>query len=98
MGGTLASPFWPAGVAHELRALPRSLGAALRRSAVRRPDHTALVFYGAEISYADLLGRVERMAGFLQHRCGVRHGDRVLLDMQNSPQFVIGFQAIARAG
>jgi fatty-acyl-CoA synthase len=92
------SPFWPAGVPHHVGPLPRSLGAALRQSASRRPDHAALVFYGTEISYADLLARVERLAAFLQHRCGVRKGDRVLLDMQNSPHFVIGYQAIARAG
>ena len=37
------------------------------------------------------------MAGFLQRECGVKHGDRVGLYMQNSPQFVIAFYAILRA-
>ncbi|PZW50480.1 fatty-acyl-CoA synthase [Humitalea rosea] len=95
---TEQSPFWPKGVPRSIGTMPRSLGEALRRSAARRPDHIALVFYGAEITFAEMLARVERLAAFLQHRCGVRRGDRVLLDMQNSPHFAIGYHAILRAG
>ncbi|SJZ82270.1 fatty-acyl-CoA synthase [Enhydrobacter aerosaccus] len=90
--------FWPAGVPRHLGPLPRSLGEALRLTAARRGEALAIAYYGAEITFADLLGRVERLAAFLQHRCGVRQGDRVLLGMQNSPHFVIGYQAIVRAG
>ena len=43
------------------------------------------------------LTEVERLAGFLQRRLGVARGDRVLLCMQNSPQFVIAYYAILRA-
>ena len=86
------APFCPAGVPRKIGAMPRNLGEALRRSAACRPSHPAMIFYGAEISYAALL------AAFLQHRCGVRRGDWVLLDMQNSPHFVIGFHAIVLAG
>jgi len=97
-GMTEQSPFWPEGVPRSIDAMPRSLGEALRRSAARRPEHVALVFYGVEMSFAVLLARVERLAAFLQHRCGVQAGDRVLLDMQNSPHFVIAYHAILRAG
>ena len=46
----------------------------------------------------DLLAtQVETMAGFLQNQLGVVKGDRVLLYMQNSPQFVVGYYAILRA-
>lgn len=95
---TSASPYWPAGVARDLGKLPPTLNEVLRRSAARRPDHLALAFYGAEIRYAELLRRVGRLASFLQRRCGVARGDRVLLDMQNSPHFVIAYHAILRAG
>jgi fatty-acyl-CoA synthase len=91
------SPFWPSGLPRTLDRPRRSVFANLRASAARRPGHTAIVFYGAEFSYAELLARVERLASFLQRRCGVRRGDRVLLDMQNSPQFVIAYYAILRA-
>jgi fatty-acyl-CoA synthase len=93
-GGTV----WPAGVAREISPLPESLGAALRATAARRGDAMAIAFYGAEISFRELLARVERLAAFLQHRCGLQHGDRVLLAMQNSPHAIIAYQAIARAG
>lgn len=89
---------WPAGVDRSIGPLPASLGAALRATAARRGEALAIAFYGAEISFAELLRRVERLAAFLQHRCGVAHGDRVLLDMQNSPHAIIAYQAIARAG
>jgi len=89
---------WPAGVDRSIGPLPASLGAALRASAARRGEALAIAFYGAEISFAELLRRVERLSAFLQHRCGVAQGDRVLLDMQNSPHAIIAYQAIARAG
>ena len=89
---------WPAGVDRSIGPLPASLGAALRATAARRGEALAIAFYGAEISFAELLRRVERLAAFLQHRCGVAQGDRVLLDMQNSPHAIIAYQAIARAG
>lgn len=95
---TAPSPFWPAGVPHRLGPMPRSLNEALRLSAARRPDHPAFVFYGQEITFAEFLRRVEKVAAFLQHRCGVGRGDRVLLDMQNSPHFAIAYHAITRAG
>jgi fatty-acyl-CoA synthase len=93
-----AADFWPMGVPRDVGPLPPTLTEALRRSAARRPGHIALAFYGQEIDYRTLLARVERLAAFLQHRCGVRAGDRVLLAMQNSPHFVIGFHAVIRAG
>src|SRR5690606_28160741 len=48
------------------------------------------------LTYAELERQAEALAGYLQH-AGVKAGDRVLLYMQNSPQFVIGFYAILRA-
>ena len=89
---------WPAGVDRSIGPLPASLGAALRATAARRGEALAIAFYGAEVSFSELLRRVERLAAFLQHHCGVGHGDRVLLDMQNAPHAIIAYQAIARAG
>jgi fatty-acyl-CoA synthase len=40
---------------------------------------------------------VDRLAGYLQQRLGVKKGDRVLLFMQNCPQFIAGYYAILRA-
>jgi fatty-acyl-CoA synthase len=43
------------------------------------------------------LDESQRVAGFLERQCRIRRGDRVLLFMQNSPQFVIGYYGILRA-
>ncbi len=88
---------WPKGLAHRLTVPQTSVYVNLDVSAQRYPDKTALIFYGRELSYAQTKKEVDALAGFLQQRCGVRRGDRVLLFMQNSPQFVIAYYAILRA-
>jgi fatty-acyl-CoA synthase len=69
----------------------------LATSAARFPEHPAIVYYDTPITYGRLWDDVERLAGYLEHGAGVRRGDRVLLFMQNSPQFVIAYYAIMRA-
>ena len=91
-------PFWPVGLPWTLHLPPGGLFANLQRAAEARPDHLAIAFYGGELSYRQLLDRVLRLAGYLVEVCGVRKGDRVLLDMQNSPQFVIGYYGVLAAG
>lgn len=88
---------WPAGLPHQLSPPETSVFANLEISARRYPNKAALIFYGREISYRQLLSKVDAIAGTLQQVGGVMRGDRVLLHMQNSPQFVIGFYAILRA-
>ena len=70
---------------------------ALCRAAQDRPDHPATVFYDGVLSYAELLRQVDALAGYLQDACGVRRGDRVLVALQNSPQYVIAYHAVMRA-
>lgn len=90
--------FWPLGLPQHL-ALPRtSLYYNLEVSAIRYPDSVAIAYYGNDITYAALRGEVDTLAGYLQSSLGVAKGDRVALFMQNSPQFVIAFYAILRAG
>jgi fatty-acyl-CoA synthase len=90
-------PHWPPGVPKSL-AVPRtSLYYNLEVSARRYPDKPAIHYYGTDIAYAELLRSAEALAGHLQHACGVRRGERVLLYAQNCPQFVIGYYAILRA-
>ncbi len=68
----------------------------LEVSARRYPGKAAYVFFGREMSYAELQRQAEAVAGWLQAQ-GVRRGDRVLLFMQNCPQFVVAFYGIQRA-
>ena len=88
---------WPAGQPHELNPPETSVYVNLDISARRYPNKTALIFYGRELSYRQLQDEVDALAAYLQQVCGVARGDRVLLHMQNCPQFVIGFYAILRA-
>ena len=88
---------WPRLLPQHLTLPATHLYRNLEVSAMRYPDKAALVFYDAAISYARLQDESERLAAHLQQCCGVRRGDRVLLYLQNSPQFVIGYYAILRA-
>jgi len=93
---SIADAIWPPFVPRHFRAPDTPLIDNLITSARRYPDKTALVFLQREISYAQLLHQVERMAAFLQQR-GVKRGDRVLLMMQNAPQLVVAHLGILRA-
>jgi fatty-acyl-CoA synthase len=90
-------PFWPPAVPKSLSVPRTGIHYNLEVSARRYPQKTAIAYYGNLISYEALAGQVEALAGFLQRRCGVARGDRVLLYAQNSPQFIIGYYAILRA-
>jgi fatty-acyl-CoA synthase len=89
--------FWPPHAMHNLVAPATNVFYNAEVSARRYPDKPFLVFYDTAVSFADLLEEATRIAGFLENHCGVRKGDRVLLMMQNSPQFVIGYYGILRA-
>ena len=89
--------FWPKGLPKSLSFPATSLYYNLEVSAARFPDKPLLVYYDSPLSYAEVKAQADALAGFLRLRCGVKRGDRVLLFMQNSPQFVIGYYAILRA-
>jgi fatty-acyl-CoA synthase len=88
--------FWPRRVPHSLTLPETNVYYNLEVSATRYPEKTAMVYYGSEISYRRLAEEVNRFAGYLT-RLGIGRGDRILLYMQNSPQFVIAYYAILRA-
>jgi fatty-acyl-CoA synthase len=95
--GTRHLSSWPPSVPLDLTLPQTSLWSNLEGSAARFPDRRCLVFYDSVLPYAEVKRESEYLAGFLQHECGVKRGDRVGLYMQNSPQFVIAFYAILRA-
>jgi len=93
---TLHYEFWPK-IPKSLKVPSTSLYDNLKVSANRYPDQTAIFYYGNKITYEQLDAEVNALAGYLEHKLGVRPGDKVLLFMQNSPQFVIGYYGILRA-
>ena len=79
-------------------AIPRVPLTQLLRSSVRRfPRHVALVFEGKKISYQRLNQEANRFANALLSM-GVQPGDRVMLLLPNTPQLVISFFGVLKAG
>ncbi len=90
---------WPKDTPHQPRypfgEIP--LTGHLREWARRQPDVPALIFYGTEITYAEL-DRLSDCFADLLDRHGARAGDRIAVFLPNCPQFVIAFFAILKAG
>jgi len=90
-------PNWPPFVPKSLSVPRTSVYYNLEVSATRYPDKAAIDYYGAEVSYSRLKREVDALAGWLQQRCGVKTGDRVLLYAQNGVHFIAGYYGILRA-
>jgi acyl-CoA synthetase (AMP-forming)/AMP-acid ligase II len=88
---------WPEGIPQSLEFPEKPLPEFLRENARRKPNKTAINFYGREISFQELNTRTDQLAAALID-LGLKKGDRVSLFLENSPQFVIGYFAILRAG
>jgi fatty-acyl-CoA synthase len=89
--------FWPVGLPRDITAPATNLFYNVEVSATRYPDKAYLIFFEAPLSYSQFKDEAERLAGYLQQDCGVKAGDRVLLVMQNSPQFILAYYGVLRA-
>lgn len=69
----------------------------LEESARKYPDRACTIFKGAVITYREMNELTDRLAAGLA-ALGVKKGDRVGLFMPNTPQFVIAYFAILKAG
>jgi fatty-acyl-CoA synthase len=88
---------WPKGRPFALIRPETTLVENLEIAARRTPNQIAIHYYGTAITYAALKRDVDALAGYLQAEVGLARGDRVILDMQNAPQFVVAFYAVLRA-
>ena len=86
---------WPRRVPLTITPPATSLWHNLAVSGLRFPDKAALVFFDQIYSYRQVVQQAESVAATLVD-LGVKKGDRVLLNMQNSPQWVIACFAILR--
>lgn len=69
----------------------------VRSWARERPDHAALRFGEATVTYAQLDDYSDRVAAHLVDR-GFEVGDRAAVMMPNCPQFIVAFLGILKAG
>lgn len=93
----LHDPFWPPGQSRHLTLPATHLFHNVEVSAARYPDKPFVVFYESALTFAAFREQAERIAGWLRREAGVRRGDRVLLDLQNSPQWMLAYYGILRA-
>lgn len=90
--------FWPPGLPQTLAFAEATICDGLDASTQRHPEKPCFIYYETPVSYAQFRDESNRLAAHLQNVCAVSAGDRVLLFMQNSPQFAMAFYAIARLG
>lgn len=88
---------WPSGLPHRLTLPETHLFYNAEVSATRYPDKPFVVFYDTPLTFAEFRQDAEHIAGWLQCVAHVQPGDRVLLDMQNSPQWLLAYYGILRA-
>ena len=76
---------------------PHTLGEHLQSWAQKYGEHIALVEQEQRISYTELDWRADELASGLHH-LGIQQGDRVLIQLPNSIEFVLSCFALFRLG
>jgi long-chain acyl-CoA synthetase len=89
--------FYDSGVPHHIDYPPIPLFGLLEESARKYPDKPCTIFNGAVISYKEMNQITDHLAAGIA-ALGVKKGDRVGIFMPNTPQFVITFFSILKAG
>ncbi|HET6781719.1 MAG TPA: long-chain fatty acid--CoA ligase [bacterium] len=89
--------FYEPGVPHTLIYPDSTIPQFLDDTAARHPRGIGTVFFGAQLTFAELHDHARRFAGALR-RLGIKPGDRVSLHLPNSPQFVIAYYGALAAG
>ena len=85
-------------IPHTLQPYPeKTMIDVVDESAQERPYRAVFFFQGAKLLYDDFIRSSNALAMGLA-ALGVKKGDRVAMMLPNSPQMVIGFQGIWRAG
>src|SRR2546427_6600300 len=85
------------GVPAQLDIPDRPLTWLLDQTVSHHAGHTAFIYYGTKLSYAQLSSLANRFATGLQ-KLGIQKGDRVAMALPNIPQFPIAFYGALRAG
>jgi fatty-acyl-CoA synthase len=88
---------WPKGLPRTLVYPETSLYYNLEVASTRWPGKPYIVFYDTPLTFREFRRDAEHLAGWLQQRCGVGKGDRVIVYLQNSPQYMLGVYGALRA-
>src|SRR5699024_7376682 len=88
--------YWPPRISKTLTIPETTLYDNLEITMKKYPNKNAIHYYGASLTYQELLNQVNLLSGYLQQTLEINEGENVLLFMQNSPQYLISFFAILR--
>ncbi len=89
---------WPDHLPKSLEMPQKTVFENLVHSSERFPEKPAVVFYGTQVLYRELLKQTEQLANHLKNECLIKKGDRVIIDLQSSPQFIISYYAVLSIG
>ena len=91
-------------LSHYARGVPptidipdRPLTWLLNSTVSKYPSHTAFIYYGTKLSYAQFSSLANRFAMGLQ-RLGIQPGDRIAIALPNVPQYPVAYYGALRAG
>lgn len=92
---------WLASYSHDIPhtvPIPRQpLHKFLESSADWKPKRIATVFYGKTLTYEQLNNRANQFAQALIHK-GLNVGERVMIVLPNTPQLIIAYYGVLKAG
>lgn len=81
----------------EIKYFDGSMYEAVLRSAERYPNRTALEYFKMEISYKEMIKKINKAASAMK-AIGVKKGDYVTICMPNTPEAVYMFYAVNEIG
>ncbi|MBM4350090.1 MAG: long-chain fatty acid--CoA ligase [Deltaproteobacteria bacterium] len=76
---------------------PQAIIEAFESRVEKHPNKTAIVFLGTKFSYSEIGEYVKRFAAAL-YEMGVNEGEKMIIYIPNSPQWVIAWFGIQKAG
>ena len=85
------------GVPHTIDYPPVPIFHFLEESAIKYPDQPCTIFKGAKISFHEMDALTDKLAAALVEM-GMKKGDRVGMFIPNTPQFVMVYFGILKAG
>lgn len=88
---------YPEGLQWDSNIEVRPATALLEESAAQFPQNPCVDFLGYTLTYAQMLGLVNRLAAGLQ-AYGIQKGDRIALFMPNCPYYVAAYYAALKVG
>ena len=90
-------PHYDPGVPASIRYPQQPLFRFLQDAAEKYPDRACTLLRGQAVSFGEMNEVTDRLASALTN-LGIQRGDRVGIFMPNTPQFVMAFYAILKAG